>query len=177
MPSVTMKLRRPIKEQMKGVFGKYEFDVGIIEDKAHRAPAKSKKTPFGMDLKSSKSYAGGPVRPTSNQPDGWTISGLSKKLRNALGINFYSDPFKGKKQNQDIMKFSKSFFDLCQGRTQKKRCENLLQAIVRNPILRGDYGHNSPMTRAIKGFDRFLIDTGQFFKAIKARTITNRVSK
>jgi hypothetical protein len=44
-----------------------------------------------------------------------------------------------------------------------------LQAIVRNPILRGDYGKNKKETIKRKGFDRYMIDTGQFFNSIIAR--------
>jgi hypothetical protein len=46
---------------------------------------------------------------------------------------------------------------------------NAIQAIVRNPILRGDYGRNNLFTQKVKGFNRLMIDTGQFFNNIKAR--------
>ena len=50
------------------------------------------------------------------------------------------------------------------------RAENLLQAIVRNPMLRGDYGPNlQRRRRKRRGSDRAMIgDTAQLFKAIKA---------
>ena len=67
------------------------------------------------------------------------------------------------------MKFTDAFFKLAFGASEKKRAENLLQACVRNPIRAGEYGPNSPLTVLIKGFDRAMIDTGQLFKAIKAR--------
>lgn len=57
----------------------------------------------------------------------------------------------------------------------KKRLENLLQAIVRNPILRLEYGKNTATAADNKGFDRHLFDTGQMFKAITARA--KRVGK
>ncbi len=38
-------------------------------------------------------------------------------------------------------------------------------------MLRGDYGPNSELTRKIKGFDRYMIDTAQLFKAIKAKCV------
>jgi hypothetical protein len=53
--------------------------------------------------------------------------------------------------------------------------ENLAQAIIRNPILRGDYGSNSALTRKIKGFDRFMFDTGQLFQSIKAKVLKRNV--
>lgn len=54
-----------------------------------------------------------------------------------------------------------------------KRVENLLQAVVRNPILKLEYGDNTAITADMKGFDRHLFGTGQTFKAIKAKA--NRV--
>jgi hypothetical protein len=55
------------------------------------------------------------------------------------------------------------------GRSEMKRVQNLLQAVIRNPILRGDYGRNAMSTARNKGFNRLFIDTGQFFRAIKAK--------
>lgn len=150
-------LDKRFSKQAKGVFEKYEFQVGILEDAPHR---KAKK---GI-----KSYAGGPARKISSQASGLTISEVSERLRKHTGINFYTKPFNSKK-NKDILAFIKVFFDLCAGRTEARRAENFLQAIVRNPILRGDYGSNSAVTVKIKGFDRFMIDTSQLFQSIKAK--------
>jgi hypothetical protein len=72
------------------------------------------------------------------------------------------------------MKFTKSFIDLVMGRVPIKRVENLVQAIVRNPILRQDYGTNEARTADAKGFDRHLIDTSQMFRALKARARKRR---
>jgi hypothetical protein len=166
MASVSIKLDRRFYKVARGVFEKYNFDVGVLEDKAHYLPAKGKQL---------KRVAGGPARRQSRTPSGMTVADVSESLRKNLGINFYRAPFRSK-ANRDILKFTKAFFRLCAGRSEKRRCENLLQAIVRNPIVRGDYGNNSPVTRKIKGFDRLMIDTGQLFKAIKA-VVTRRVSR
>lgn len=163
--TTTARLDRRFVKQAKGLLEKYNFDVGIIQDGVHRS-ARGKKA--GL-----KSYAGGPARKASAAPDG-TLSEISEKLRKQTRINFYTRPFKSKK-NKDILAFTKSFFNLVRGSSQKRRCENLLQAIVRNPILRGDYGSNSALTQKIKGFNRFMIDTGQIFKAIKAKVRIRRV--
>lgn len=163
MAGVEIKLDGRFFKQAKGVFEKYTFDVGVLEDKAHKVARKQLKV-----------FAGGPARRTGARPSGLTIGQVSERVRKHTGINIYQAPFASKK-NADILKFTKSFFELCAGRGQKKRCENLLQAIVRNPILRGDYGRNSKLTAKIKGFNRLLIDTGQLFQAIKAR-VNRRVS-
>jgi hypothetical protein len=162
-----IKLDRRFSKQAKGVFEKYEFQVGIIQDSPHKQAIDQSK---GL-----KSYAGGPARKTSNKNSGMTISEVSQDLRKRTGINFYTKPFSSKK-NKDILQFVKVFFDLCAGRTQAKRVENLLQAIVRNPILRGDYGKNTPNTAKTKGFNRFMIDTAQLFRAITSKVKVNRVS-
>lgn len=164
--TLRMKLDGRFKKQAKGVFEKYNFDVGIIENGPHKA-AQSKS-------RGLKSYAGGPARKTSRTIDG-TLAGISEAARIHTGINFYTRPFKAKK-NKDILKLIKNFFDLCSGRGSRKRLENTLQAVVRNPILRGDYGKNNPGTAKSKGFSRLMIDTGQLFKAIKAKTRLRRVS-
>ena len=51
----------------------------------------------------------------------------------------------------------------------KQRILNGMRAVVRNPILRGEYGKNSAKWAAVKGFNDLLMMTGQFFKAIEAR--------
>jgi hypothetical protein len=160
--SIEIKLDRRFLTQAKGVYEKYEFQVGVLLDEPYRLPFPASK---GL-----KSYAGGPARKISNKNSGQTISEVSADLRKKTGINFYLAPFSSQK-NKDILEFTKSFFDLCAGRAEAKRCENLLQAIVRNPILRGDYGRNSPVTAKIKGFNRFMIDTAQLFQAITAKVV------
>jgi hypothetical protein len=160
MAGFEIKLDKRFRRQAKGVYEKYEFQVGVISDSAYKLPLPASK---GL-----KSFAGGPARKISSKPSGLMISEVSEALRKNTGINFYTKPFTSGK-NKDILDFVKSFFDLCAGRTQAKQTENLLQAIVRNPILRGDYGRNSKITAKIKGFNRFMIDTSQLFQAITAK--------
>lgn len=164
--SITFKLDRSFVTQAKGVLEKYTFEVGVLQDGIHKEAADKSK---GLS-----SYAGGPVRKTSGN-SGMTISEVSEDLRKKTGINIYTRPFFAKK-NKDIVAFVESFFQLTGGRAPKKRVENLLQAIVRNPILRGDYGRNSSVTAKTKGFNRFMIDTGQLFKNIVAKVKVGRVS-
>jgi hypothetical protein len=159
-----IKLDSRFKKKVQGLFGKYTFEVGVLEDGPHKLAKRGAPGLKGKDV--LKTFAGGPARKISNKPSGLSISDVSKANRDRLGKNYLSEPFK--KRSSDIIKFSNTFFNLVFGRSQKKRAENLLQAIVRNPILRGEYGHNSKLTQKIKGFDRSMIDTAQLFKAIKA---------
>lgn len=159
-----IKLDSRFKKKVRGMFGKYEFEVGVLTDAPHKEPRRGKRGMKGADVLTS--FAGGPVRKKSRRESGLTIAQVSAENRKRLGFNYLSKPFED--QSSDIIKFTKIFFDIVFGRSQKKRAENLLQAIVRNPILRGEYGKNSPLTKKIKGFDRYMIDTAQLFKAIQA---------
>ena len=161
-----IELDKRFAKKARGMFSKYEFEVGVLEDKAYRAPLRGKRGMGGKDVISQ--YAGGPVRRASRQPTGVTISEVSEANRERMGKNYLTEPFQ--KRSSDIIKFSTEFFKLVFGRSQQRRCENLLQAIVRNPILKGEYGANSALTQKIKGFNRRMIDTAQLFKNIKART-------
>jgi hypothetical protein len=165
MLNTSFKLDRRFTHQARGVLEKYEFTVGVLQDSVHKE----------ADTAQKSSYAGGPTRKASNRNSGMTISEVSEDLRKRTGINIYTQPFLGKK-NKDILAFVKDYFELCAGKTSKKRVENLLQAIIRNPILRGDYGRNTKQTAKAKGFNRFMIDTAQLFRAITSKVKVNRVS-
>lgn len=174
------KLDGKFRKQAKGIIEKYYFDIGVLQDGPHKDPIRAKnarKAGFKKDknltpseaktLGGLKSFAGGPARKVGRKSRS-TISEVSEDLRTKTGINFYTEPFKSKR-NADILRFLKQFFDVIGGRSQGKRLENTLQAIVRNPILRGDYGTNSEAAAKNKGFNRFMIDTAQLFKAITAK--------
>lgn len=157
-----LRLGKSFQQKIRGRFGKYRFEVGVLEDGPHKLAKEA--GPDGR--KQLGSYAGGPVRKKSSQDGPLTIAQVSAANRERLGINYLTEPFQNR--SADIIKFTDAFFKLVFGRSQKKRAENLLQAIVRNPILRGEYGGNSRSTRRHKGFDRNMIDTAQLFKSIKA---------
>ena len=55
------------------------------------------------------------------------------------------------------------------GQDLHQRILNGFQAVVRNPILRGEYGKNTSPWARKKGFNQLLMMTGQFFKNVKAR--------
>ncbi len=166
-----LKLDKRFKKNIAGRFGKYEFQVGILQDGPHLKPQRGVRGQGGQDVISN--YAGGPVRKKSSDDSGLAVSDVSKAMSDRLGFNYLSEPFH--KKSSDIIKFTNEFFKLAFGRSEKRRSENLLQAVVRNPILRGDYGHNGELTQKIKGFDRYMIDTAQLFKAIVAKCVVKNV--
>jgi hypothetical protein len=159
-----LKLEKNFQARAQGRFGKYEFEVGVLQDGPHRQARQGKRGLGGKDVISS--YAGGPVRKASRKPGPLTIAEVSKANRERLGFNYLTKPFEN--TGTDIRRFVDEFFKIVFGKSEKRRAENLLQAVVRNPILRGDYGANSALTRRIKGFDRKMIDTAQLFKSIRA---------
>lgn len=157
------QFRKPLGQILKGKIEPYAFEVGILRDGPHKSAASKNK---GL-----KSYAGGPARRTGNKVNG-TLGDISKEVRSFLGVNYLKKPFQSK--SDATTKLATNFLDfaLNEGKSSKiKRLENLVQAVVRNPILRGAYGRNSKITADIKGFNRKLIDTAQFFKAIQARVV------
>lgn len=160
-----IKLDRRFKKRVQGMFGKYDFQVGVLNDKPHYKPKRGVPGLKGQEI--IKTFAGGPAREQTRTPSGKSVSEVSASLRERLGFNYLTEPFRSRNKSQaDILRFSNEFFKLVFGRSQKRRAETLLQAIVRNPMLRGDYGSNSPLTQRIKGFDRKTIDTAQLFKSI-----------
>ncbi len=162
-----IKIDPKFQKRVEGMFGKYRFQVGILQDGPHKDARRGVRGKGGQDVLST--YAGGPIRKKSRDASS-TLNEVSKNLRETSGVNYLVEPFRSKNKAQaDIIKFSNAFFNLVFGRSQAKRAVNLLQAIVRNPILRGDYGSNSRVAQRIKGFNRWGIDTAQLFKGIKAQ--------
>lgn len=161
-----IELGKSFSKKLKGRIERFEFEVGVLEDKPHRNPieislfGEAQPGTFGT-------YAGGPVRKTTRETGPLTIGEILVQNMTRLNINLLSRPFQ--ERNSDIIRFTDAFLKSALANKSMKRVENLLQAIVRNPILRGEYGRNKAVTADAKGFDRHLIDTGQTFKAIKAR--------
>lgn len=165
-----MKLEfgKSFAKKLKGRIEQYEFEIGVLDDKPHRDPV---ETPLYGDPLGS--YAGGPVRKAQRKAGEKTTGEILVENMERLNINILARPFQ--ETNSDIMRFTRAFMEMITRKPgmPKKRLENLLQAIVRNPILRQEYGTNSAQTADNKGFNRKLIDTGQMFKAIIARARRN----
>ncbi len=147
-----------------------EFEVGVLDDAPHKDPVEQ-----GLfETPQLKNYAGGPVRKTSRKVSGVTTGQVLIDNMERTHHNFLLEPFQ--KKDSEIIKFTNYFLRFIVGKPGQsvKRIENLLQAIVRNPILNQEYGKNTSTTADNKGFDRHLFDTGQMFKAIRARMIRRK---
>lgn len=153
-----------IKKLEKRV-NRYRFEVGVLDDKPHFYP--SSKGGTLLSTPDLKSYAGGPARKQTRDPSNKTVGEVLVDNMVRLGKNILLEPFKDK--NAPLLKFMDRFLKMVIARKSPRRVENLLQAVVRNPILKQEYGQNSGKTAREKGFNRHLIDTSQMFKAIKAR--------
>lgn len=159
-----MRLSKSFKKQLANRIERFEFEVGILDDKEHYEPKDQK---YG-EPPDTRTYAGGPTRKQSRVKSGKTTGEILVDNMQRLGINLLWEPFT--RTDSDIMKFTREFLKMAvSDKNSTNRVRNLLQAIVRNPILKQEYGPNSSGTADAKGFDRHLFDTGQMFKAIKAR--------
>lgn len=153
--------QKKLKKRIEG----YEFEIGILKDKAHLDASAELST-----------FAGGPVLKSLRTKSKKTVGDILVDNMDRLNINLLHRPFQ--ETNSDILKFTNEFLKYVStmGKgSSVRRVENLLQAIVRNPILREEYGTNSNPTADLKGFNRHLFATGQMFKGIVAKVIKKHV--
>lgn len=189
-----IKLETPIDKLLRRKVEPFTFEVGILKNSNHRLPKGALKRKKKKSIKSSinavvktlqgkkkkhyiGTFAGGPVRRMGG-PGPLSVAQVSQEVRVNTGINVFIEPFKRK--NSEANRFIAAFLELCFAQnkvTARRRTENLLQACVRNPILRKQYGRNKGLAKKIKGFDRKFIDTGQFFKSIQARVLTKAIRR
>lgn len=158
-----IKIGKGLYEKLNARIGAYQCEVGVLEDKPHYEPV---HTSIGQDP-DLKEYAGGKARKISKVKSELTTGQILVENMKRLNINILEEPFE--KKNSDIVKFANAYLKMALSNAHAQRVINLMQAIVRNPILKQEYGHNTPATADAKGFDRNMIDTGQMFRAIRAR--------
>lgn len=168
---MNLKLGNKWLLKLQGRIEQYEFEVGVLEDRDHKNPVHAmlhQQPDLG-------SYAGGPVRRMTRESSGKSVGDVLIANQERLNIDLLKRPFQDR--SSEIIRFTTYFLRYVSEvkGTSIRRVENLIQAIVRNPILNQEYGKNTSITADAKGFDRHLIDTGQMFKGIKARA--KRVGK
>lgn len=159
-----LKFDQRFAKRLQGRYDRFDFQVGVLENKAYKAP-RPKSAGHG-------SMEGGPVRKKSYRTRG-TVADVSEAVRKR--VDFYRIPVR-KKKSREIRKFLDAFGALASGVTKGYgSVEAALRAVIRLPILRGDYGKNAASTVKAKGFNRFMIDTGQLYRAIVAKVRVKRV--
>lgn len=149
-----------ISKKMSKKIGIYKFEVGILNDE----PKKMRKKG------ATKSFAGLTVSASGKTSQKVSLAEVARYNDNRF--KWLKKPFKIA-QNKDVLEVVKELSGQVFGKlaNNNKRLENAVQAVIRNPILRGDYGGNKASTIKAKGFDKLGIDTAQFFKKIKAKRI------
>ncbi|MDR3050016.1 MAG: hypothetical protein LBV16_09350 [Elusimicrobiota bacterium] len=144
----------------------YIVEVGILEAQAmqrENKPASIKK----KGIKGKSGQLPGPLRYTSGKSK-TTIGQLANILDAKYKILEKAQNNPNNKDLQDIA--DKLIGALYRPNASSlKRYLNACLALVRNPIMRGEFPSNAPSTIKQKGFNRPLIDTGKFFNSIKAR--------
>lgn len=135
---------------------KYEVQVGLFEDKTRKKPK------FGE----FKSYAGKTLLREGKVSTGASLIEVAEYLDKKH--KWLRKPFL-KRSNKEVVLVLNDIVKDINGQDLKQRILNGFQAVVRNPILRGEYGKNTTPWAKKKGFNQPLMMTGQFFKNIKAR--------
>lgn len=149
---------------IQGKLDKYRFQVGILQNKQHFAPLHQGTTGH-KGLPVIYNYAGLYLYRHGKKVDG-TLWNIGKELDAAF--KWLRKPFLLAK-NKELLSVINLIVDNMNGKDNKQRLVNAIQAVVRNPILRGDYGRNSKRWAKRKGFNKLMFMTGQFFQNIKAR--------
>ena len=157
-----MKITSNIAKKMQKQIGNYNFEVGILQDSKKRLRKKG----------ATKTFAGLTISASGKQSPKTSLVYIAKVLEK-YHFKWLTRPFKVKGLNEDVKRVVNEIAAQVFGKksADNKRLENAVQAVIRNPILRGDYGKNMTATIKAKGFDKLGVDTGQFFKAIKAKRI------
>lgn len=152
-----LKIKDEINKKLEG----YTLEVGVLAD----IPAKFAK-------KEQKPFHGG-VANKKGKDSPVPLRAVLEKL-DAI-YNILLGPW-GKRDNMEVaLTVREMIADMNKTSADKQRFLNAAQAVVRNPILRGEYGDNSPQTQAVKGFNRLLINTGTLFENLKTRLAKKNV--
>ncbi len=156
-----MKIKSDIAKIIKKEIGLYNFEVGILQNQPKKLRKKG----------ATKSFAGLTISASGISAKKVTLAFVAAVLEK-YHFKWLKKPFTMAK-NKDVRKVVDEIAAQTFKKRSKdnKRLENAIQAVIRNPILRGDYGKNLAATIKAKGFDKLGIDTGQFFKNIKAKRI------
>lgn len=161
MIKVSAKLEGNYRGQIKARYQGHALEIGV-NDKPH----KGVRYPVRYG-----SYEGGPVRRRGAEDTRMTMADLASMWGGRFDI--FRKPFRGRAKSPEIKRFLKSYGRYLSGRGTKKEAQDRLAAVVRIPIIKKRYGRNSASWARVKGFNRLMVDTGQFLRSIKAR-ITRR---
>ena len=150
---------RNFAETIQVELDKYTIDVGILQDKPAYAPIEGKY----------KTYAGQRLAATGRKVTG-SLADVARQLDKRF--HWLERPWRIE-QNQDVIQVVNDIVEsINMNHAGKQRVLNGVQAVIRNPILGDYYGRNSARWASIKGFNKLLMYTGQFFQNIKAKYVS-----
>lgn len=157
MMNLSFTAKQSLPKMLFKQVSKYNAEIGILEDGPAAKWKKEPKTLRGVG--------------TVNR-----IAGNSKKtLREVMTVfnlkyNLLLAPFRNKNNKEVLRVVDDIARDLKKG-GNGNRVRNGLQAAVRNPISRKEYGDNSAKWAKAKGFNFLFVNTGRLFRSIKVRFI------
>lgn len=161
MIEFNIKVDKRFLKTVRMRFERYDVMAGVLQDKPHFA-AKSSRYGFGT-------LEGGPVRKKSAR-SATTTAKVGEIVRKTHKVDYLRKPFRSKRRSLEVRKFVTELVRFLSGRRKTyTRVETALRRAIRRPIITGQYGVNTPKAVSIKGFNRFLIDTGQFYRSISAK--------
>lgn len=160
-----MNRDRPISELAEFIrreIDSYDMSVGIFEDAPKQIPDRKK----GLTA-DGRSH----VKGESDSPE--TLTDIARYLEDRF--HWLTDPVNNMDENEigEVIKFI--IWNMEANEYSTIQIENALKALILNPIMRHEYGRNSPSTIKEKGFDYLLKDTWQLMRAISARVVKKNV--
>ena len=145
-----------LSKKLNFKLAKYEVQVGLLEDKKRKKPK----------FNEFKNYAGKKLLREGGFSKGASMVEVAEYLDRKY--KWLRKPFLIINNKEVVLVLNDIVKDM-NGQDLKQRILNGFQAVVRNPILRGEYGKNTSPWAKKKGFNQLLMMTGQFFKNVKAR--------
>lgn len=169
--SFTGKLDPKFLSRFRKRFEQFEFQAGVLEPTKPHYQAKPIFTKTGKRKKKNvafKSVDGLKARRETRVQSG-TVGMIAKV--HGKRVDFIRAPFRNATSPalKSLRKAWIKFFTAARPLAMKKKVEDALVDVIRDPIRRRKYGPNSTRTSRIKGFNRRLFDTGQLWKSIKAK--------
>lgn len=138
--------------------------VGVLDRGKVARKAKSKKA--GLAVLNGGSGQKRKINTSKSGRTNLKLTELAKFMDGKYG--FISDAFYKSGSKELRILFDDFALMLTGKRVNSRHIENSAIFVIRNPILRMEYGRNARSTEQTKGFNRPLVDTGTLFSNIKA---------
>lgn len=148
---------------LKKLIESQQIEVGIFNDATRK----------NVKAGSFKNFVGGRARQVSRSASVESNADVLKENQEKHQI--LTKPLKDQQNMQKL--FERIFLYKLEGKKNDSRIYNDFLSVWIKPILRQQYGTNTSKTAKTKGFNRFLIDTGQMVKSITLRINKELIKK